>query len=90
MSYNVELPKEVANAWRKFLGSNEGRFGVEWLRQNFRRIDGDTDIQTVANAKKFEGYMGALEDIETKLTSIRQAPQSLEEAPLHTPQMPRD
>lgn len=85
MSYNVDLPKEVAVAWRKFLGTSEGRFGVEWLRQNARMGDGETDIQLVRDAAIFKGYMNALADIEDRLTVIKQAPQSLEEAPLETP-----
>lgn len=85
MSFNMELPKEISVAWRKFLGSREGQFGLDWLRRNCRRADGDTDMQMIRNAARWEGYQTAIDDIEDRLTAIKQIQQSLEEAPLETP-----
>lgn len=68
--------------WRKTLATKEGQFGLDWLRQNRRRVRGETDLQMVREAAKMEGYWDALEDIEDVLTKIPQATRSLEEPPL--------
>lgn len=77
-----ELPKEIAVAWRKFLGTKEGQFGIDWLRQRNTRILGETDLQIVGSARKLQGYLEALSDVEDELTRLPVAQRSLEEAPL--------
>lgn len=83
-TYTKELPKEIATAWRKFLGTNEGQFGLDWLRRNHRRVSGETDAQLVKSAGKWEGYMEALDDIEDHLTELPSKAQSLDEPLLET------
>jgi hypothetical protein len=77
-----ELPKEVVTAWRKFLGTREGQFGIDWLRRNSVRLKGETDMQMVRAAAITEGYWGALEDIEERLTKLPVVQKSLDEAPI--------
>lgn len=84
-TYTKELPKEIAVAWRKFLGTNEGQFGLDWMRRNFPRVSGETDAHLVKAAGKLEGYMEALDGIEDRLTELPAKPQSLDEPLLETP-----
>jgi hypothetical protein len=77
-----ELPKEIITAWRKFLGTREGQFGIDWLRRNHVRLRGETDLQMVRAASKTEGYWEALDDIEERLTKLPVAQKSLDEAPI--------
>lgn len=79
-----ELPKEVAITWRKHLGTTYGQLGIDWLRRNYSRTDGETDLQMVRNAARFEGYMRALDDIEDTLTALPQKLQTIDEPPLET------
>jgi hypothetical protein len=83
--YTVELPKEVAVAWRKFLGSKEGQFGVDWLRRKGPAVGGSTPTEMLESAIKFAGFHEALDDIEDRLTEIPQKVQSLDEPALETP-----
>jgi hypothetical protein len=80
-----ELPKEVITAWRRFLGTNEGQFGIDWLRRNNVRLKGETDMQMLRAAARNEGYWEALDDIEDRLTKLPVIQRSLEEAPLALP-----
>jgi hypothetical protein len=78
-----ELPKKTVMAWRAFLATPEGQYGIDWLRRN--RVlgsTGDTDIQLVAAARDLKGYWEALGDIEDRLTKLPEAARSLDEPPL--------
>lgn len=80
-----ELPKKVVLSWRQFLGTTEGQGGIDWLRRNYKRLDGATDMEMIRNAARFEGYMTALEEIEDRLTMLPKNEQSLDESPLEMP-----
>jgi hypothetical protein len=82
---NEELPPKVIAAWRKFLGTTEGQFGLDWVRRNCQRERGETDIQIVRAAAKYQAYMDAVDDIEERLTALPVSQASLEEGPLETP-----
>lgn len=84
---SVELPKEVIAFWRKTLGANHGQFGIDWLRRNHSHAKGETDLQMIRNAARWEGYMQALDDIEDRLTAIPAPEQTLEEEPLERPDL---
>jgi hypothetical protein len=85
-AYTKELPKNVTASWRKHLGSNEGQFGIDWLRARNTRIKGETDVALVRDAGRLQGYLEALSDIEDLLTAIPVNEASLEEAPLERPE----
>lgn len=79
------VPKNVALAWRKFLGSNEGQYGIDFLRRfHFPRASGKHEGELIKGALTFEGYMDCLSDIENLLTDIPVAPKSLDEPPLES------
>lgn len=78
----AELPKEVALAWRKHLGTTHGQFGIDWLRRNSPRAGGDTATAVVEAAFKWQGYQEALDDIEDRLTALPVVVQSLDEPTL--------
>lgn len=82
MNAPEELPKETVLAWRKFLGTKEGQYGIGWLRQKNTRILGETDLQIVGSARKLQGYLEALSDVEDELTRLPVNTRSLDEAPL--------
>lgn len=83
--YTVDLPKEVAVAWRKFLGTKEGQFGVDWMRRKGPRVGGTTVPEMLESSIKFAGFHEALDSIEDDLTEIPQKAQSLDEPLLETP-----
>jgi hypothetical protein len=80
-----DLPKKTVLAWRSFLGTTEGQYGIDWLRRNYKRLDGENDMQMIRNASIWSGYMAALEDIEDRLTLLPTTEKSLDEAPLELP-----
>jgi hypothetical protein len=84
-AYSEELPNKVAVAWRKFLGTSEGQFGIDWLRRNSRHEPAETDLQMVRSAAKWIGYQTALDEIEDRLTKIATKEESLDEPPLEIP-----
>lgn len=84
-AYTEPLPTKIAVAWRKFLGTPEGQFGIDWLRRNSRQDSAESDLQIVRAAAKWSGYQAALDDLEDRLTKIPAQDQSLEEPPLETP-----
>ncbi len=77
-----ELPKKTVMAWRQFLGTPEGQYGIDWLRRNNVRLKGETDLQMVRAASKTEGYWEALDDVEDRLTKLPETPRTLDEPPL--------
>lgn len=77
-----ELPKKVVMAYRAFLATPEGQFGIDWLRRNNVRLKGETDLQMVRAASVTEGYWAALDDIEDRLTKLPETARSLDEPPL--------
>lgn len=81
-TFTSELPKETILAWRRFLGTDHGQNGVDWLRRNYRRATGETDMQMIRNAAKWEGYQDALDDILQRLTHIPTPDKPLDEEPL--------
>lgn len=81
---SVDLPKDVAISWRKFLGTPHGQFGIDWLRRHGPRAGGATPTEVVENAFKFTGFQEALDAVEDDLTNIPVAQKSLDEPPLET------
>ncbi len=81
---SVELPKDVVASWRKHLGTNQGQFGIDWLRRNGPKAGGATEAEVVRNAYLMTGYQQALDDIEDRLTDIPVVQKSLDEPPLET------
>lgn len=82
--YTVELPKEVAQFWRKTLGDGKGQFGIDWLRRQGPKVTGTTPTELVEAALKWQGWQEALDAIEDDLTAIPQKLQTLDEPPLET------
>jgi hypothetical protein len=80
-----DLPKKVVLVWRQHLGTTEGQYGIDWLRRNYKRLDGATDMEMIRNAARWEGFMAALEEIEDRLTLLPTTEKSLDEAPLELP-----
>lgn len=83
----TELPKEIAIAWRKFLGTTEGQYGIDWLRRNSPKAGGSTATEVVESAFRWQGYQEALDDVEDRLTAIPVQVKSLDEPPLEQPDL---
>jgi len=77
---NEDLTRETVMAWRRFAQTKEFSQGMEWLRQHGApSIDAEGDIATVKAAAAWKSYMGALKDVEEKLTFIKAADKSSEQ-----------
>lgn len=81
------LPEKVVASWRKHLGTNEGQFGIDWLRRNGPMARGTTATEVVESAFRWAGYQAALDDIEDRLTAVAVSDKSLDEPPLELPSM---
>ena len=88
--YTEPLSKDVTQAWRRHIGSPQGQFGIDWLRQNRApSATGASSAEMLEAALRWRGYMDALNDIEDILTETKQAPVSLEGPPLEAPDLRR-
>lgn len=87
--YTEPLSKDVTQSWRRHIGSPQGQFGIDWLRQNSPSVSGDNLAELTERALVLKGYLMALNDVEDKLTAVKEAPKSLDEEPLETPDLRR-